>query len=193
MVVMGQTATTEALPIWRSEAQPAVLYAAFYWNDATAARIASTFGLSPQQVGAEVHRLERAGLVRTHRVGRSAVISIDTDHPAALALRPLVDLTVGPLVDLAKLYELGGVDQVYVFGSWARRHRGEPGPPPRDLDVLVVGTVGRFDVEDACLAISGAHAIDVHPMVVTRAEFADPSSNAILAAIVDGELVEVRR
>lgn len=190
---MAQTATTEVLPIWRSEAQPAVLYAALHLSGATASSISARFGLTRQQVGTEIHRLERAGIIKLTRVGRSAVVSINADHPAIVGLRPLVDLTIGPFVDLTKLYDHEGVERVYAFGSWARRHLGEPGPPPGDLDVLVVGTAGRYDIEDACLAISGAHGIAVNPFVVTADEFAHPDTGSILASILESQLVEVRR
>lgn len=190
---MARTATTEMLPIWRSEAQPAVLYAALYLPGATASSISARFDLTRQQVGTEIHRLERAGIIKLTRIGRNAVVSINANHPAVGGLRPLVDLTIGPFVDLSTLYNHEGVVVVYVFGSWARRHLGEPGPPPQDLDVLVVGTAGRYDIEDACLAISGRHGIDVNPITVTAHEFEHPDTDSILASIVQGVLVEVRR
>jgi len=42
-----------------------------------------------------------------------------------------------------------GVEDVYLFGSWAARYRGEEGPVPADLDVLVVGAPDRGEVYEA--------------------------------------------
>ena len=75
----------------------------------------------------EARRLLAAGIIRQRSVGRNKVLALVDDHPAVDALRTLVDLTIGPLVDLRRLYTLDGVERVFVFGSWARRHLGEPG------------------------------------------------------------------
>jgi predicted nucleotidyltransferase len=42
-----------------------------------------------------------------------------------------------------------GVDEAYIYGSWAARYAGEPGPFPRDVDVLVVGDADEDDIFDA--------------------------------------------
>lgn len=42
-----------------------------------------------------------------------------------------------------------------VFGSWAARHAGEEGPPPGDIDVLVVGDPDRDEVFDAAERVEG--------------------------------------
>ena len=64
--------------------------------------------------------------------------------------RPLTDLlavTYGPLPVLADLLsEIEGVHQAYIYGSWAARYLGEPGPVPQDVDVLVVGTASEDDL-----------------------------------------------
>ena len=191
---MGQTATTEAMPIWRSDAQPALLYFLFY--DAhmrTASAIAQRFGLSRQQVSTEARRLTAAGIIRQEVVGRNKLLAVVDDHPAINALRTLVDLTVGPLVDLKRLYVVDGVERVLVFGSWARRHLGEPGPTPRDVDVLVVGTPDDYAVTSLCLDLSGQYGVEVSPMIVSSDEFASRGRNRILDQIASGPLVEVRQ
>ncbi|KXO99411.1 Uncharacterised protein (plasmid) [Tsukamurella tyrosinosolvens] len=39
--------------------------------------------------------------------------------------------------------QIDGVDAAYIFGSWAARYSGIDGPPPSDIDVLLIGTVER--------------------------------------------------
>lgn len=191
---MGQTATTETLPIWRSDAQPALLYCLFHDEQTrTAAAVAARFGLSRQQVSVEARRLLGAGIIRSRVVGRNNVLDVVDSHPAIGALRTLVDLTIGPLVELRRLYDVEGVERVVVFGSWARRHLGEPGPTPRDVDVLVVGEPDDFAVMSVCLELGGIFGIEVSPMVVGRIAFETRGDNPILDEIVAGPLIEVRR
>ena len=191
---MGQTATTEAMPFWRSDAQPALLFCLFYdTNTRTASAIAARFGLARQTVSMEARRLIAAGIIRQREVGRNKVLAVVDDHPAVGALRTLVDLTIGPLVDLRRLYTLDGVERVFVFGSWARRHLGEPGPTPRDIDVLVIGTTDAYEVTKICLDLSGQYGIDVRPMIINAREFTNRGDNLLLDEITTKPLVEVRR
>lgn len=191
---MGQTATTETLPIWRSDAQPALLYCLFHEEQTrTAAGVAERFGMSRQQVSVEARRLVGAGIIRSQVMGRNNVLTVVEDHPAVGALRTLVDLTIGPLVDLRCLYEIDGVERVAVFGSWARRHLGEPGPMPRDVDVLVVGDAEEYAVTTICLELAGRYGIEVNPMMVSRITSDSRRTNPILDEITAGPLVEVRR
>jgi len=62
-------------------------------------------------------------------------------------LTELLFLSWGPLQVVGDEFsELPGAERVLVFGSWAARYLQRPGPPPRDLDVLVVGHPARADV-----------------------------------------------
>jgi predicted nucleotidyltransferase len=42
-----------------------------------------------------------------------------------------------------------GIDDAYIFGSWAARYAGQQGRPPADLDVLVIGTPDRDALDEA--------------------------------------------
>lgn len=42
-----------------------------------------------------------------------------------------------------------GIEKAYLFGSWAARYAGEAGRPPADLDVLVIGSLNRDELDDA--------------------------------------------
>jgi predicted nucleotidyltransferase len=42
-----------------------------------------------------------------------------------------------------------GIENAYLFGSWAARYAGEEGRSPVDVDVLVIGTPDRDDLDDA--------------------------------------------
>lgn len=67
-------------------------------------------------------------------------------------VRPLTDLlavTYGALPVLTDaLRDVPAVDRAFIYGSWAARYHGEPGPPPEDVDVLVVGTADLDDLDE---------------------------------------------
>ena len=76
------------------------------------------------------------------------------------------------------LYAVDGINQAFIYGSWAARYLGEPGPVPNDVDVLVVGTADRDELDAA--AASGAHPYAavavrrVRPEAWSAADPADP-------------------
>jgi predicted nucleotidyltransferase len=71
---------------------------------------------------------------------------------------------------------------VVVFGSWAARYAGETGPPPRDIDVLVVGRVDRADLYDAADRAQARLGIEVNPVVRSVKQWSDPA-DALVAQI----------
>lgn len=90
----------------------------------------------------EVERLSSAGIVESGRVGRTRQIRFDTTHPIAAPLREIILYGYGPLAVLPELLEgVDGIDEAYLYGSWAARASGIPGDEPNDVDVLLVGDV----------------------------------------------------
>lgn len=186
---MARTADTEVVPVWRSDVQPLILHEISLHAGLTAASIAERHGLNRATVAHEVRRLVDAGVITSTSVGRANQLALNWSNTATAHLVALADLSVGLLVDLAALYQIDGVRRVAVFGSWARRHRGEPGPPPGDIDVLVeTDHHDHWSVEEACLAISGRRGVRIDPHIV-----GDGPRDAVTAAILDGPLVEVAR
>jgi predicted nucleotidyltransferase len=61
-------------------------------------------------------------------------------------------LAFGPAHTLAEqLGEVKEIMEAYIFGSWAERYEGIEGPPPGDLDVLVIGSPDRDQLYEATL------------------------------------------
>lgn len=103
--------------------------------------LAEASGVTPTAVLREVERLVGGGILDDRRVGRSRLVKARTDTPLYRPLSELLAVTFGPLPLLAEaLSGLAGVREAYIYGSWAARYSGEPGPPPGDVDVLVVGS-----------------------------------------------------
>ena len=102
--------------------------------------LATDFGVTPTAVLREVARLVDGGILTDRRVGRSRLVRARTDTPLYRPLSDLMAVSFGPAPVLTDaLAGLEGVQQAYIYGSWAARYNGEPGSPPADVDVLVVG------------------------------------------------------
>jgi len=77
---------------------------------------------------------------------------------------------------------VSGAEKVLIFGSWAARYAGVAGPPPQDIDVLVVGKVDRADVYDAADRSHVRLGIEVNPVVRSAKQWTD-EADALVAQI----------
>jgi hypothetical protein len=139
------------LPLLPSRATGALL-ALLYLHpdrDYTLTEAGRLIAASPKVMHTEADRLVTAGLVREVRRGRARLLRAETSGPVSRPLTDLLAVTYGPLPVLTDLLsEVAGVDQAFIYGSWAARYLGEPGPVPHDVDVLAVGTAGDDDLYD---------------------------------------------
>jgi len=152
------------------------LYVLTSESGATAAELARELGEPEPTVTRETRRLLEAGLLRGHRVGRATVLTAAEGNPAVAPLRQLLVVTFGPgrLLEQA-LAGVAGIDEAYVHGSWAARYHGEPGGPPGDVDVLVVGRVDRQKVDEAVVGLETRLAREVNVTYLSPQRWADIS------------------
>jgi hypothetical protein len=68
---------------------------------------------------------------------------------------------------------IDSVDLVLIYGSWAARYHGKPGPPPNDIDVLVVGRPDRAAVYEAADRSERRLGLPVNPTVCSPPRWAD--------------------
>lgn len=137
------------MPIFRSQLQARLLLRVLTSGEpATASELARTLGEPDATVSREARRLVEAGLLRGERVGRAVRLHPVPENPATAPLRQLLIVTFGPPEVLEKaLVGIQGVESAWVHGSWAARYHGEPGGPPGDVDLLLVGRPSRRDVD----------------------------------------------
>lgn len=137
------------MPIFRSQLQARLLLEVLTSAEpVTASDLARTLDAPDATVSREVRRLVEAGLLRGERVGRALLLHPAADNPATAPLRQLLVVTFGPLTVLEKaLTDIDGVQTAYLHGSWAARYLGEPGGPPGDIDLLLVGRPSRREVD----------------------------------------------
>jgi hypothetical protein len=87
-------------------------------------------------------------------------------------LRDLLETAFGPVPLLrAALEHVGGIEAVAIFGSFAARLADRAGPPPADVDVLVVGSPEVSAVYDACRHVARVVNRPVSPTVFSLKEW----------------------
>jgi hypothetical protein len=172
-------------PIFRTETQARLLEALCLHTDQTwtLASLARSLGVSPSSLHPEIHRLEEAGLLTATAVGRSRVLSIDQTHPVVKPLTEILDYLYGPGVVIAEEFgPISEIELLLIFGSWAARHNGEPGPPPHDIDVLVVGTAERAEIYAAADRAQVRIGLPVNPVLASRRRW-QAASDALIRQI----------
>ena len=111
--------------------------------------LASRVGASVSTAQREVSRAEDAGVVTSRRVGNTRLVRA-MPSPITEPLTELLLRSFGPPQVIAEEFaSVGGIEGIYLFGSWAARYAGASGPSPADLDVLVIGRPDRDKLEDA--------------------------------------------
>lgn len=147
-----RTPAPALLPLLRSKVQGDLL-ALLYLHperEYSLTDVAHLTGASVKAVHQEASRLIAAGLINDRRHGNLRLLRAVSD---SLLTRPLTDLlavTYGPLPVLSDVLSgLPDIEEAYIYGSWAARYHGEPGPIPADIDVLVIGALDPDDLEDA--------------------------------------------
>ena len=145
-----RTAPSALLPILRSQVAGDLLALLYLHPEGeySLTEAASLIGAGLNTVHYEVGKLSEGGLISTRKRGNLRLVRAVTDSPLSRPLTDLLAVTYGPLPVLSDmLADVEGVTEAYIYGSWAARYQGEPGPPPRDVDVLVVGAADLDDLD----------------------------------------------
>lgn len=154
--------------------------------------LAAYVNASVKTVAHEVERLVQAGLLEDRRVSTSRLVRSVQD---SLLTRPLTDLlavTYGPLPVLTEaLSGVSGVEQAFVYGSWAARYVGEAGPVPGDVDVLVIGDADLDELDDRARAAETLLRREVNIRRVRRIAW-EADDDAFVSTIRSRPLVELR-
>jgi predicted nucleotidyltransferase len=148
---MQKASPPPLLPLLRSRLQAEVLTLVLLnpRQEWSLTGLASRTGASVSSVQREITRAEQAGVVSSRRLGNVRLAKA-ADSPLTAPLTELLLRSFGPRQVLAEeLDSVEGIESAYLFGSWAARYAGEAGRPPADLDVLVIGTPDRDELDDA--------------------------------------------
>lgn len=144
---MERSGTPLLLPIFRSQQQAELL--ALLLGDPelelSLTDLSRVTGIAHPSVYREVSRAEAAGLVKSRHVGRTRLVRADVESPYYDGLAEVLTRAFGvPAVVADAIHGIEGIEEAYLFGSWAARHAGLRGVRPvGDIDVLVLGTPDR--------------------------------------------------
>lgn len=181
-------------PLFRSEQQLRLLSVLFGGSDTelSIGSLAEQARVAQATASREVARLADHGLVNTRPLGRNTLVTANWDLPWARELRSILVQTVGVLGRLGHaLGDLDGVEDAFVFGSWAARYRGHVGPAPRDIDVLVIGSTSLRDVRRACADVEAELRVEVNPVVVDPASWTAPDPDPFISQVRNEPLVAI--
>lgn len=139
-------------PLLRSNAQGDILALVLLQPDQefSLADIGRAIDALPATVHREVSRLVDATALIDRFVGRARLVRANPEYELWAPLSELILLTYGPKALLPGILSgVRGIERSYIYGSWAARYAGESGPPPRDVDVVLIGSPSRADMLDA--------------------------------------------
>ncbi|MFJ2739519.1 ArsR family transcriptional regulator [Streptomyces sp. NPDC087440] len=182
------------LPLLRSQLQGDLLALTLLHPEQpyTLGDLAEQLRVSHTSVLREVNRLIEAGILTDRRVGRTRLVTVRTDTPLARPLTDLIAAAFGPVPLLTDaLSEVPGATRAYLYGPWAARYNGENGPPPTDIDLLVVGDPDPDELSAAI--VQPAHRLrrEVNVHLTTPAAWSTPTDDPTLATIHAQPLVEL--
>ncbi|MBA3333870.1 MAG: ArsR family transcriptional regulator [Actinobacteria bacterium] len=192
---MPRTASPLLLPLFRSAAQARLLARVYLQADRPAplAELAHELGNDRGGVKREADRLEAAGLVLSERVGRQRLLKPNRESPYYGDLYGLLLTAFGPaaLVGPA-LRDVPGIEEAYLFGSWAARYSGEAGSDPVDIDVLLVGSPDRTTVYAVASELEALLRREVNPIIVSRERW-DAEDEGFIREVKGAPLVKLER
>jgi len=144
------------LPILRSQQQGEILALLLGDPDLelSLTEISQRTGAPHPSVHREVQRAEQVGLVTTRKIGNTRLVRANTASPYYAGLADVLTRAFGvPAILADVLRRVPGVDEAYIYGSWAARHEGQSGQRPvGDIDVLVLGDPDRDQLYEALSA-----------------------------------------
>jgi predicted nucleotidyltransferase len=127
--------------------------------------------------------------VTSERFAQARVVRPNEGNPYLADLRSLVLKAYGPAAVIGELLApLADVEAAYVFGSWAARLAGEAGPPPGDVDLLVVGSPDPAALDAVVKEAEATLAREVQATVVSPSEW-DSAQSPLLRTLKERPLV----
>lgn len=159
-------------PTFRSDGQARLLAELLLTGEELSlSDLSKSIDLAYATVHREAQRLIDAGILQERQVGRSRLVSANPDSPLVPPLREILVISTGPRVLLSEaLRQVDGITSAFLYGSFAARMTGVPGPPPQDVDVMVVGEPDVDAVHDACDTVQEQIGRPINPTILSPAE-----------------------
>ena len=144
-----------------------------------------------QTVATEVRRLQDADLIAVSTIGRTKHLSANTTNPYLQPLAQLAIMAFGPpLIIREEFSGIAGIETMYIYGSWASRYRGETGPTPHDIDLLIIGTPNRDDVYDSAQRAQRRLGREVNTTLRTRDQW-DTATDGFTTQVRSSPMIQI--
>ena len=173
-----RTAAPPLLPVFRSRLVGDLLALTLLDPDRSwrTAELAERTASPYPSVSRELRRLGQAEILIGESTGRTRLWRANRDNPYFRPLQKLVAASFGPAQVVAEEFgKVDSVDEILIYGSWAARSSGEPGPTPRDIDVLVLGRPARTDLYEAAQRAERRLGREVNASTRPSEDWADAS------------------
>jgi len=181
------------MPIFRSRLQGELLAAVLLTgnDEFSLTELAHRLGAALSTVHREASRLEAAGVIMSRRVGNVRFVRANRRSPAYTPLRELVERYFGvPIVVGEEFRRVDGIEELYIFGSWAERARGVEGPEPNDVDVLAIGKPDRDAAYASALRVERRIGRPVN-VTIRSAEAWSRREDGFLQHVASGTLISI--
>lgn len=180
-------------PIFRSDTQGRML-AALYLHperEYRATELAKETGVSLPTILRDIDRLVEAGYIEERRSGRNRYVKVNRRHPIFDAMTTVIRHSYGPLAVLPDiLAAVPGINEAYLFGSWAARYQGTTGADPQDIDVVAIGDAERMQIYEAASSATSTLGREVNIRGISRAEW-ETATDLFVKTVKNGPLVKI--
>ena len=158
-------------PIFRSDSQARLLSVSLLDHERTLADLARHADVAYPTAHREVGRLIEAGILAERVMGRTRLIYPNEASALVAPLRQILFVSTGPTVLLrSELADIAGIENAFIYGSFAARLDGVTGSSPNDIDVMVIGTPNPDEIYNACARVEESAQRPVNPTILTRQE-----------------------
>ncbi|MDR0847528.1 MAG: ArsR family transcriptional regulator [Propionibacteriaceae bacterium] len=183
------------LPILRSQIQGVVL-ATTYLSPGEEFSVTQLAGIAEATITAAAHEVDRlvdTGYLADRRLGNMRLVRRPPDNLITGPLTDLLAVTFGPLPVLVReLSKVKGIEQAYLYGSWAARYSGEVGGVPGDVDVLAIGHPSLDALDSAASAARTVLRREVSIRRVSPEYWANPDTgDTFMTAVQQSPLVSI--
>lgn len=162
------------VPFLRSDTQARLLAALLLMpeREASLSDLARELQVDTSTLHRELNRLVTSGMLTDRRVGRTRLVRANTAAAFYEPLAQILATAYGP-VDAVRveLDNVPGIASALIYGSYAARYRGRPGPPPNDIDVLVIGDPAGRNLRRAASNIESNLDLPVQVIAVTAEQW----------------------
>ena len=180
-------------PLLRSNTQGIVLAALYLFpeREQTPSQLSRQAGVSLPTVLREIDRLLTAGYLTERKSGRNRYVQVDQTHPLYRSVADILQYAYGPLALLPEILgKVNGIENAFIYGSWAARFNDEPGADPNDIDVLAIGDINRTEVYELAQEATRLLGRETNIRAVSREQWDHPA-DLFIRNVKEGELVTI--